>query len=211
MALEALESRCLLALLGPNAPSVTTNPATSVAGTSATLNGSVNPNGNTANALFQVSIDATLPANVVSTLAGTAGMTGSGDGTGSGALFDHPAGVAIDLAGNTYVADAHNQTIREITPAGVVTTLAGSPGQFGGTEGTGADARFNDPTGLAVDSAGNVYVADAGNSTIRKIAPGGVVTTIAGTAGQPGGADGVGASASFNFPVSVAVDSAGNL
>jgi sugar lactone lactonase YvrE len=123
-------------------------------------------------------------AGVVSTLAGTAGMFGSADGTGAAALFNEPTGVAVDSAGNVYVADTDNCTIRKVTPVGVVTTLAG--GTIGSADGTGAAALFNEPTGVAVDSAGNVYVVDTGNSTIRKVTPTGTTTTVAGTAGIAG-------------------------
>jgi hypothetical protein len=103
-----------------------------------------------------------------------------------------------------YVADTSNHTIRKITPAGVVTTLAGSAGIVGSADGTGAAASFNYPDGVATDSAGNVYVADSGNSTIRKITPAGVVTTIVGVAGQrgfvPGALPGL-----LTFPQGVAV------
>ena len=151
------------------------------------------------------------PAGVVTTLAGTAGQAGSADGTGTAARFNEPDGVAVDAAGNVYVADTNNDTIRKITPAGVVTTLAGTAGQAGSADGTGAAAQFNAPEGVAVDGAGNVYVADTGNDTIRKITPAGVVTTLAGTAGQVGSADGTGSAARFNDPDGVAVDGAGNV
>jgi len=151
------------------------------------------------------------PAGVVTTFAGTARQSGSADGTGAAASFGFPMGVAVDSSGNVYVADTSNLTIRKITPAGVVTTLAGTAGQSGSTDGTGADARFKGPVGVAVDSSGNVYVADTSNLTIRKITPAGVVTTLAGTAGQSGSADGTGAAASFAFPMGVAVDSSGNV
>jgi sugar lactone lactonase YvrE len=149
---------------------------------------------------------------VVTTLAGTAGVVGSMDGTGAAALFQYPEGVAVDNAGNVYVVDTSNHTIRKITSNGVVTTLAGTAGVSGSADGTGTAAQFSDPLGVAVDSIGNVYVADAyNNHTIRKIAPGGVVTTYAGTAGLSGGADGTGPAARFYYPAGVAVDSAGNL
>jgi sugar lactone lactonase YvrE len=146
-----------------------------------------------------------------STLAGTAGITGSADGTGAAAQFDTPLGVAVDENGNVYVADRYNYTIRKIAPGGVVTTLAGTAGVTGSTDGTGAAAQFGGPYGVAVDGSGNVYVSDVGNATIRKIAPGGIVTTLAGTPGVRGSADGTGPAAQFNGPCGVAVDGNGNV
>src|SRR5438094_825313 len=122
--------------------------------------------------------------------AGLASGRGSADGTGSAARFNETEGVAVDSAGNLYVADSNNDTIRKVTPAGAVTTLAGSAGQVGSADGTGSAARFNRPSGVAVDSSGNAYVADTQNDTIRKVTPSGVVTTIAGSTGQAGSADG---------------------
>jgi streptogramin lyase len=151
------------------------------------------------------------PARVVTTLAGLAESYGSADGTGSDARFRAPYGVAVDSAGNVYVGDYGNETIRKITPGGEVTTLAGLAGIWGSADGTGSDARFSDPRGVAVDSAGNVYVADFWNHTIRKVTPGGVVTTLAGFAGSHGSADGTGSDARFYYPWGVAVDSAGNV
>jgi len=103
---------------------------------------------------------------VVSTLAGS-GTASSGNGIGNTAQFKNPFGVAVDSRGNVYVADANNHLIRKITPAGVVSTLAGSTAGF--ADGIGTEAQFNGPTGVAVDSSGNVYVADANNHRIRKI------------------------------------------
>ena len=151
------------------------------------------------------------PAGVVTTLAGTAGSYGSTDGTGADARFQNPYGVAVDGDGNLYVTERENHTIRKVTPAGVVTTFAGSAGSYGSTDGTGAAARFWQPRGVAVDGDGNVYVADTANHTIRKITPAGVVTTLAGTAGSYGSTDGTGAAASFNSPWGMAVDGDGNL
>jgi hypothetical protein len=151
------------------------------------------------------------PTGVVTTLAGTAGMSGSGDGIGAAARFNTPLGVATDSAGNVYAADTYNSTIRKITSAGVVTTLAGTAGMTGSSDGTGAAARFNYPTSVAVDVAGNVYVADTRNDIIRKITPAGAVTTLAGMAGINGGSDGTGAAARFDSPSGVAADSAGNV
>jgi hypothetical protein len=151
------------------------------------------------------------PAGVVTTLAGTAGSSGSADGTGAAAQFLYPEGVAVDGSGAVYVADRGNFTIRKITPAGVVTTLAGTVGSSGNADGTGAAAQFNSPCGIAVDGGGNVYVADTGNHAIRKITPAGMVTTFAGTAGSRGWADGTGATAGFSSPGGVAVDGGGNV
>jgi sugar lactone lactonase YvrE len=151
------------------------------------------------------------PGRVVTTLAGTAGLLGTTDATGAAARFNFPVGVAVDSAGNVYVADSKNLTIRKITPAGAVTTLAGAPLQLGSTNGQGAAARFFLPYGLAVDSAGNVYVAEGGNHLIRKITPDGTVSTLAGSAMQAGLTDGTGGAARFNTPFGLTVDTAGNL
>lgn len=138
-------------------------------------------------------------------------MAGSADGTGAAARFANPIGVAVDRDGNVYVGDTYNSTIRKVTATGVVTTLAGTAGMPGSADGMGAAARFNHPNGVAVDSAGNVYVADTQYSTIRKITPAGVVMTVAGSATITGSADGTGAAVRFNGPRGVAVDGADNV
>ncbi len=151
------------------------------------------------------------PAGFVETLAGYPGAEGSTDGIGVAARFSEVTGIAVDAADNIYVTDLLNHTVRKITPAGIVTTLAGLPGSPGSADGTGAAARFNLPNGLAVDAAGNVFVSDMGNATIRKITPAGVVTTFAGQVGTTGLVDGTGNVARFDGPIGLAFDSAGNL
>src|SRR5206468_1004828 len=154
------------------------------------------------------------PAGVVTTIAGRIAHTGTNDGLGSVALFGYlPGGMAVDSATNLYVADTGNHTIRKLTPVGtdwMVTTLAGSGGHSGTNNGTGSAARFSSPQAVAVDSHGNVFVADTGNDTIRKITSAGVVTTFAGSAGQAGSANGTGSAARFSLPYGVAVDSLTN-
>ena len=154
-----------------------------------------------------------LATQTVSTLAGFAGKAGSDDGTGAGALFDDPQGVASDGAGNLFVADSGNHTIRRVVLAtGVVTTLAGDPTTPGSDDGAGSAAQFNTPVALVCDGAGNLFVADSGNHTIRKVAIADrVVTTVAGSPGIPGSADGMAATARFDTPSGLAVDRAGNL
>jgi len=151
------------------------------------------------------------PAGVVTTLAGTAGSSGSADGAGGAARFFSPNSVAVDGSGNLYVADTNNNTIRMISPAGVVTTLAGAAGSYGSADGTGTAARFSNPIGIAVDGAGYIYVTDTGNYTIRKISPAGVVTTLAGAAGTYGSIDGTGSAARFTNLSGIAVDASGNV
>lgn len=147
-------------------------------------------------------------AGVVTTLAGST-TPGSTDGTGTGARFDNPRGIVVGANGTTYVADYGNHMIRTITPAGVVVTLAGST-TSGSLDGAGVAARFYNPWGLALDSTGNLFVADQSNHLIRKITPAGVVTTVAGTGAQ-GFANGIGTSASFRYPTGLAIDAADNL
>ena len=147
------------------------------------------------------------------TLAGSASV-GSADGAGAAARFSGPSGVAADNQGNIYVTDSGNNTIRKITPAGSVTTIAGLAGVKGSADGTGTNASFNLPTGIAVDTNGNLYVADEFNDTIRKITPTGpnwVVSTLAGQVGMAGLINAMGTNAQFATPAGIAVDGAGNV
>lgn len=152
------------------------------------------------------------PTGDVTTIAGT-DEPGFADGPLMAARFDTPLGIAVDGAGTLYIADTANHRIRTISPAGIVTTLAGS-GLPGSADGAGAGAQFNAPYDVAVDAAGMVYVADALNHRIRRISPEGVVTTLAGDpASEPesGYVDGPGAVARFSFPNGIAIDAAGTL
>lgn len=150
-------------------------------------------------------------AGIVTTFAGRAGESGSADGAATVARFNRPRGIAFDIAGNLIVADYNNNTVRKITPAGVVSTVAGSPGVSGSADGTGATARFNGPQGIAVDVAGNIFVTDRLNSTVRRISTAGAVSTIAGLAGFAGSANAVGTNARFARPAGLVIDGAENL
>ena len=153
-----------------------------------------------------------VPAQTLSihTLAGSA-TQGATNGFGSNARFSHPLAVAADDAGNVFVADTENSTIRAITSAGYVSSFAGLAGSFGSTNGSGASARFYGPQGIAADGAGQLYVADTGNSTIRKITPAGAVSTLAGLAGEVNSLNGPGTDARFYHPEGLTVAPDGNL
>jgi sugar lactone lactonase YvrE len=152
-----------------------------------------------------------LPDGTVGTLAGRPGEHGSADGAAAEARFFAPLGVAVDSNGDILVADTRNHTIRRITSGGVVTTVAGLAGVSGSADGQGAEARFNFPSALTVDGGGNIFVSESRNFTLRKIAPNGQVSTLAGTAGVQGSADGLGTAAQFSYPVGIGVDGAGNV
>jgi sugar lactone lactonase YvrE len=168
------------------------------------------------------------PAGVVTTLAGD-GVYGYKDATGLAARFFEPTGMTIDPTGNLYAADKENQLIRKITPAGVVTTVAGASaswvnkliycpidpnfetglqGHKGSIDGTAANALFNSPNDVAIDKSGNLYVADVENHTIRKISSQGTVTTLAGS--PPANINAAGKNASFSYPKAIALDNDGN-
>jgi formylglycine-generating enzyme required for sulfatase activity len=148
------------------------------------------------------------PNGIVTTIAGSE-SAGSIDGISSIASFRDISGVAVDAGGNVYVGDMSNNKIRKISPAGIVTTFAGS-GIGGSGDGVGTQASFFRPYGLAVDGSGNIFVADQGNSKIRKITPQGVVTTVAGS-GITGSLDGLGTNATFNSANLGTVDKYGSL
>ncbi|MGM9475217.1 DUF6443 domain-containing protein [Pedobacter sp. GSP4] len=148
------------------------------------------------------------PLGVVSTLAG-AGYPGYADGQGTSAQFQHPSAIVVDAAGVVYVSDQQNHRIRKITPSGAVTTFAGN-GSPGFANGTGTGASFSSPIGLALDTDGNLFVADYGNHRIRRVTPGGNVTTFAGT-GTAGNMDGPALASSFRNPMGLCFDVGGNL
>jgi hypothetical protein len=155
---------------------------------------------------------------VTTTIAGKAGSRGSADGTNSTIRFNTPVGLAMDSVGNVFVADSENQTIRRLTSSDgtnwVSSTIAGKAGTAAGTDGASSASRLHTPNGVAVDRAGTVYVADTENDAIRKVTPVGtnwVTTTIGGKAGVVGSADGTNSVARFNWPVSLVLDSAGNV
>lgn len=151
------------------------------------------------------------PHGLLTTLAGRPGTSGNANGTGTTARFNLPSAAAVDRDGNVYVADTLNHSIRKVTSDGMVTTLAGQAGSRGSANGQGVRARFNEPFGVTLDAAGNVYVADTWNHAIRKVTPTGLVTTLAGTAGSSGSTDGTGGSARFNGPNGLVVDGATNI
>lgn len=144
-------------------------------------------------------------SQVVTTKAGC--TYGYLDGTGTAAQFDNPFGVCIDAAGNVYAVESNNHKIRKISPAGVVTTFAGSTQGY--ADGTGTAAQFNSPSGICIDGSGNLYVGDESNHKIRKITPAGVVTTFVGS--SQGYADGTGTAAQFSFPSGICIDGSDNL
>jgi hypothetical protein len=154
---------------------------------------------------------------MVGTIAGSPGNFGSADGTNTTAQFGEPYGVAVDKNGIVYVVDKYSDTVRKLTPSGInwaVTTIAGLVGSAGSSDGVGSAARFNNPTGIAAGSDGNLYVADEGNNTIRRVSPAGanwMVFTVAGQAGNTGSADGIGNAVRFNGPFGIAVDNNTNL
>jgi sugar lactone lactonase YvrE len=188
-------------------PGVTTVAASAVNATGATLNATVNPRGSDTTVWFEYSLDAQFDGVLVSTLAG--GTPAYLEGTGTAARFNQPYGLAVDGAGNTYVADTLNHRIRRMTPSGDVSTIAGT-GVAGFTNGPGALAQFDEPVGVVVGANGVLFVTDSKNHRIRSISATGDVTTHSGL-GVAGFTDGVGAGARFSTPRGLAIDAAGIL
>ncbi len=157
------------------------------------------------------------PAGIVTTIAGI-GIEGySGDGgPATAAMIGRPEGLAIDAAGNLYIADSTRQRVRKIDTSGIITTVAGNGVEgFSGDAGPAVNASLDFPIGVAVDRAGNIYVADGNNNRIRKITPGGIISTLAGTgvaaAADASGDGGPAIFGSLNIPSDVAADASGNV
>ena len=175
--------------------------------------------------IFLVSGSALFGAETIAPVSGATDQAGHRDGTGDVARFNDPMGLARDAQGNLYVCDARNHVIRKIAPGGVVTTVAGQPGEPGAVNGVGSSARFHFPADIAVSPGGVLFVADSGNHCIRAIAANGAVTTLAGDLGNaddvnlsygaitsvPAQLDGKGAGARFNNPSGIAYAPAGHL
>ena len=154
------------------------------------------------------------PQGTITTVAGNGGLGFSGDGgSATSALLNSPSGVAVDLSGNLFIADFGNNRIRKVTPQGTITAVAGNGGVgFSGDGGPATSAQLNYPSGVAVDASGTLFVADTGNSRIRRVTPQGTITTIAGNGGMGFSGDGGPAtSAQLNGPTGIAVDLSGDL
>ncbi len=190
--------------------------STNGTGTAASFNGpgglAMKPNGFLVVAdVLNQTIRQISPAGEVTLVAGLPGNQGTQNGVGTAARFRFPRGVATDLQSNIYVADSANHTIRKIETNGQVSLFAGIAGQAGPTNGDRLASRFTEPRGIAVNPDGNIYVAEWGAHTIRRIDPSGNVITLAGSPNQSGSVDGVGSAARFNRPAGLALDTNGNL
>jgi uncharacterized protein (TIGR03437 family) len=154
------------------------------------------------------------PGGIISTVAGNGAYKFSGDGgPATSAPLSHPSGVAVDAAGNLFIADTYNNRVREVTAGGIISTVAGNGSQgFSGDGGPATSASLNQPFGVAVDAVGNPFIADTANSRVRKVSPGGIISTVAGNGNSYFSGDGGPAtSGSLSYPWGVAVDAAGNL
>ncbi len=157
------------------------------------------------------------PSGIISTVAGSGttlhgGFSGDG-GQATSALLSYPGGIAVDAAGNLFIADTSNNRVRKVTPGGIISTVAGNgTAGYQGDGGPAVLAALDQPVGLAVDRSGNLFIADTNNNCIRKLTAGGVISTLAGNGGYGFSGDGGPAtSAQLNWPTGVAVDAAGNL
>jgi uncharacterized protein (TIGR03437 family) len=154
------------------------------------------------------------PQGIITTFAGNGSHSfGGNGGPAAAASLDFPGGLAVDAAGNVYISDTHNNQVRRVAPNGVITAFAGAGDHgFGGDGGPAVRAALDFPAGLAVDAAGNLYIADQHNDRIRRVSPDGMITTVAGT-GEPGfsGDGGPATGAQLDYPADVALDAQGNL
>ena len=152
-------------------------------------------------------------SNIINTIAGNGTMGYSGDGgPATSAELGIPSGVAVDAAGNTYIAETQNNRIRMVTPAGIISTFAGNgTAGFSGDGGPATSAEINFPTAVAVDGSGNIYIADGNNHRIRRVNPQGVISTFAGSGSGEYSGDGGPATSAGIFPEAVAADTAGNI
>jgi uncharacterized protein (TIGR03437 family) len=224
------DSKIRKVTVGSTTPSSTSNIINTVAGTgtagfsgdgSSAVKGQLNfPTGVAVDSSSNIYIADSLNHRIrkvsgsnISTIAGNGMLSYSGDGgMATAAQLNTPQAVAADSSGNFYIADTFNNVVRKVTAAGVVSTIAGNgTAGFGGDGGAATSAQLNGPQGIAVDTGGNLYVADTQNARVRKIS-GGAISTVAGngTAGY-GGDGGVATSAELNFPIGLAVDGSGNL
>lgn len=149
-------------------------------------------------------------SGAVTTVAGTAGWSGICDGSGPAVVFSLPTAMTFTPSGDLFITDTGNSVIRRMTPDGQVSVFAGNPMSTGSSDGMGLAARFAYPQGIDSDSAGNLYVADTQNLTLRRVTPLGAVSTWAGIPGVSGQADGPCASATFNWPSHLKRDAFGN-
>ena len=172
----------------------------------------VDPSGNVYTAEFGGHVVRKItPGGTVTTLAGSPATAGYADGTGTSARFNSMLGIVVDSSGNLFVTDSVNRVIRKITPAGVVTTFAGTPGVVGFVDGPGATAKFARPAGIAIDAWDYLYVTDADNGAVRRISPSGVVETLAGAGALATVTNGTGPAARFYYPAGIAVDPLRNI
>jgi sugar lactone lactonase YvrE len=192
---------------------VSTNAAVTTLAGSPGQNGATNATGSFArfDTPLGIAVDPDGMIYVVTTLAGSPGVWGTNDGIGSAALFNGPVGIALDDKTNLFVSDSNNHTIRKITPSGIVTTWAGTPGADGIVDGDRTAALFRKPADVKMDRNGNLFVVDSFNHTLRRIATNGMVTTVAGLASNSGSADGLGDQARLFNPYGLALDHNGNL